>query len=100
MDTISHPMRLDSSGAVVTIDDASPRAAAEMTGHVISCLKGERPLAPAYGVADASSSGVSQSSVAGAMAHCEPEVAATAISLTAVAGDRVRVHVDVEWSQS
>jgi hypothetical protein len=93
-------MRLDSAGAAVTIDDQSNRAAAELAGHVLACLRGERSLAPAYGITDASGVGISPSAVAGALAVCEPEITATAITLTTVGPDRIRVHVDVDWSQS
>jgi hypothetical protein len=92
-------MRLDSAGAVVTIEDTSARASAELAGHVIACLRGERPLAPEYGVADASGVGISSSAVAGAIAVCEPEISALSVSLAPVGTDRLRVHVDVEWSQ-
>jgi hypothetical protein len=97
--TISHPMRLDSAGSLVTVDDASGRAAAELAGHVIACLRGERSLAPAYGVADAAGAGISTSQVAGALAICEPEITAKAVSLSSAGPDRLRVNVDVEWSQ-
>lgn len=100
MQTISHPMRLDSAGSVVTIDDAAPRAAAELAGHVLSCLRGERPLAPTYGIRDPSSANVSAEAIANALAVCEPDVAVKSIVLAESAMDRVRVQVDVEWSQS
>lgn len=100
MQTISHPMRLDSAGAVITIDDSSPRAAAELAGHVLACLRGERPLAPDYGVADSAGTGLSESSVAGALAVCEPELSPVAILLTQSTATSIRVQVDVEWSQS
>lgn len=99
MRVISHPMRLDSAGAIVTIDDTSARAAAELTGHVISCLAGERTLSPLYGVRDPSGQGVSPSAVARAIAVCEPELTARAVTITDAGSDTVRVQVDVEWSQ-
>lgn len=96
---ISHPMRLDSAGAVVTVDDVASRAAAELGGHVISCIAGERPLAPMYGIPDVALGGVSESTVAGAIAVCEPELAAGPIDITDAGDGRVRIRVDVEWSQ-
>lgn len=99
MQLLSHPMRLDSAGAAVTIDDSSARAAAELAGHVLSCLRGERSLAPIYGMRDPAMGSVSATAIAGALAICEPEIAATSIALTETAMDRVRVQVDVEWSQ-
>lgn len=98
MRVISHPMRLDSAGAVVTVEDDSPRAAAEIAGHVVSCLVGERPLAPGYGVPDPQS-GVNAEVIAAAITVCEPEVVATAVQVSAAGPGRVRVQVDVEWSQ-
>ncbi|MBI1377257.1 MAG: hypothetical protein GC157_07225 [Frankiales bacterium] len=96
---ISHPMRLDSAGAIVTIDDHSARAAAEMAGHVVSCLVGERALAPLYGIHEPVPGRLSVDVIAGAIAVCEPEITATRIEVAPADGGRVRVQVDVEWSQ-
>lgn len=98
MRTISHPMRLDSAGAVVTIEDDSARAAAELAGHVISCLVGERALAPGYGVPDPAT-GVNAEVLAAAITACEPEIEATAVQVVDAGAGTVRVQVDVEWSQ-
>jgi hypothetical protein len=97
MRVISHPMRLDSAGAVVAIDDDSPLAAAEIAGHVVSCLVGERPLAPGYGIPDPAT-GVSGEIIAAAITVCEPEVTATGVVITQASPHTVRVQVDVEWS--
>lgn len=97
---ISHPMRLDSAGAVVTVGDYAPRAAAEIAGHVVSCLQGERSLAPVYGAREATSGGVAPDVVAGAIAVCEPEIAVTSVIVSDAGPDRVRMQVDVEWSTS
>lgn len=99
MRTISHPMRMDSIGNVVSIDSLSARAAAELAGHVISCQQGERALSPAYGVPDADLHGISADQVAGAVALCEPEISAVDVHLSPLGRDRVRIAVDVEWSQ-
>jgi hypothetical protein len=92
-------MRRDSSGAIVTIDDHSPRAAAEIAGHVVSCLQGERPLAPVYGMPEAAMTAVSGEMVAAVVAVCEPELTVIAATVSDTGPDRVRVQVDVEWSQ-
>lgn len=96
---ISHPMRLDSAGAIVTIGDYSARAAGEVAGHVVSCLTGERPLAPLYGMREAVLGDVSAEMVAAAVAVCEPEVTVTSSTVTPAGPGRVRIQVDVEWSQ-
>lgn len=90
---ISFPMRLDSSGAVVTMDDGSDRAAAELAGHVVSTIAGERPLGPEYGLPE-----VSADLVAGAIEWCEPEIRATSVSVVPLGPDRAGIRVDVEWS--
>lgn len=95
MRMISHPMRLDSAGAVVTMDDDSDRAAAELAGHVLSCRTGERPLAPPYGLRE-----VDPATVAGTIAWCEPEIRASGITLTDPGPGRIGIRVDVEWSES
>jgi hypothetical protein len=92
-------MRLDSAGAIVTIDDYAPRAAAEVAGHVVSCGIGERPLAPLYGMWEAALGDVSAEMVAAAVAVCEPEVTVTSSTITPAGHGRVRIQVDVEWSQ-
>lgn len=96
---ISHPMRLDSAGAIVTIDDHSARAAAELAGHVVSCRIGERPLAQLYGINEPVPGHVSTDVIAAALAVCEPEITATRVDVAPASAGRVRVHVDVEWSQ-
>lgn len=90
---ISFPMRLDSAGHVVTVADGSARAAAELAGHVVSTMTGERPLGPDYGLPE-----VSADLVAGAIAWCEPEVRATSVDVVPAGPGRVGIRVDVEWS--
>jgi hypothetical protein len=95
MRMISHPMRLDSMGAVVTIDDQSARAAAEVGAHVVACRTGERALAPPYGIPDPALHEVTRDDVAVAIATCEPELDLLAIYLRG--NGRQRVTVDVGW---
>jgi len=90
---LSFPMRLDSTGAVVTMDDGSDRAAAEIAGHVVSTLTGERSLGPEYGLPE-----VSADLVAGAIDWCEPEIRATSVSVVPVSPGRAGIRVTVEWS--
>lgn len=97
---ISHPMRRDSAGAVVTVDDYSARAAAELAGHVVSTQRGESPLAPLYGIDDPAQGQVSAEAIAAAIAVCEPEVTAVSVTVAPVAGGRVSVRAEVEWSDA
>jgi hypothetical protein len=97
---ISHPMRLDSVGSVVSLDDASTRAAAELGAHVLACLQGERSLSPVYGLRDPAQDGISADVVAGAIAICEPELEVLSIRLSQPASGLVRVEAEVKWSES
>lgn len=100
MRMISHPMRFDSAGSIATIDDTSARAAGEIATHVISCAQGERPLAPGYGLSNPLTDGINALLVAAAIDTCEDEIAITGMTVTNLPAGRVRVHVDVEWSQA
>lgn len=95
MRIISHPMRLDGSGAVVCIDDSSDRAACELAGHVVSTLAGERPLAPAYGLTE-----VDPVLVAGVVALCEPEIDVISATVAPSEPGRVQIRMDVGWSEA
>lgn len=97
---ISHPMRRDSTGAVVTVDPHSRSAAAQLALHVIACAHGERPLAPGYGLPDPLASGVSEGGLRAALAICEPEIDLVRVDVTATDPGRVAVRVDVEWSEA
>ena len=85
-------------GGIVPLEQGFVHAAAEIAGHVVSCLQGERPLAPVYGAREATSGGVAPDVVAGAIAVCEPEITATSVVVSDAGPDRVRMQVDVEWS--
>lgn len=98
MRTLSHPLRLDNSGALVGIDQGSDRHAAELAGVVIATGKGERPLAPTYGLADPTSSGVSSAIVAAAVARCEPDLKVTAATVTG-SDTAATVQLSVTWAE-
>lgn len=98
MRSISHPFRLDSSGAVVTIDAGSDRQAAELAGVVTATGAGERGLAPEYGLADPTATGVSQDTIAAAVARCEPEL--TVVSASVSGSDTTAtVQMSVTWAE-
>lgn len=98
MRTLSHPLRLDASGQLATIDDSSAAAAAQLAGHVLSTDRGERPLAPAYGVDDPLQAGLSSGAVAAAIALSEPELELRSVDVSLVSPGRVRARIDVDWS--
>lgn len=99
MRVLSHPLRFDSSGALVTIDDGSDRHAAELGGVIIATGSGERPLAPEYGMPDPTASGVSADIVAAAVTRCEPELTVTAASVDPSTSDLATVRLSVTWAE-
>lgn len=98
MRAMSHPLRLDGSGAVVTIDDGSDRQAAELAGVVTATGAGERGLAPEYGLADPTATGVSQDTIAAAIARCEPELIVAAATVTGT-DTTATVQMSVAWAE-
>jgi hypothetical protein len=99
MRVLSHPMRLDNAGSMVTIDDGSDRHAAELAGVIIATGVAERPLAPEYGLPDPTASGVSASVVAAAVTRCEPELEVVSTTVTAGTGETSTVQLSVIWAE-
>lgn len=85
------------NGQLRTHDPRSNQAAAERAGHVIACGQGERPLAPTFGLPDPSMDGIHPAVIAGAITHCDPDVAVADVRLADLGAGRIRVEVDVRW---
>lgn len=99
MRILSHPLRLDSSGAIVTIDDGSDRHAAELAGVIAATGIGERGLAPEYGLSDPSGSSVSPDVVAAAISRCEPELTVTSVDVDPLTSQTATVRLSVTWAE-
>jgi hypothetical protein len=97
MQNLSHPIRFDSSGAMVTIDEGSDRHAAQLAGVIISTGIGERSLAPEYGLIDPTGSPVSAGLISAAVSRCEPELTVTAASVDSIDGGAAGVSLSVIW---
>lgn len=98
--SLSHPFRLDAAGQAATVIEGSPRHAAELAGHVLACIAGERPLAPDYGMPDPTGVGMNAASVAAIVGACEPELEVTGVTITDRNDGSQTVAVDVNWTQS
>lgn len=99
--TLSFPMRLDASGRVVTVPQLTPRHAAEIVGHVLSCQPGERGLAPGYGLQDPSGQQlVSGDLVASTVVACEPSVQVVDVTVDQAVDGKVKVKVSATWAPS
>lgn len=99
MRVLSHPIRLDNDGAMVTMDDGSDRQAAELSGVVIATSSGERPLAPEYGLPDPSSTGLTQEVVVAALIRCEPDLSVTSASIDPGTSNTAAVALSVTWAE-
>lgn len=99
MRTISHPIRLDSAGALVTIEEGSERQAAELAGVVVATTAGERGLAPGYGLPDPVGTGVSAGIVAAAVVRCEPDLTVTAATASGDETGQTTVALSVTWAE-
>lgn len=99
MRLLSHPLRLDAAGAIVTVDDGSRQLAGELAGIVLNTGTGERSLAPEYGITDPTASDVSATTLAAAVSRSEPELEVADITITTTASGTARVSVAVDWAQ-
>jgi len=97
--TLAFPLRMDAGGRVVTVSQLTPRHAAEIVGHVLSCQPGERGLAPGYGLKDPSGQQVvSGDLVASTITACEPDVRVDDVYVDQAANGQVRVTVSAAWA--
>lgn len=98
MRLMSHPLRLDSEGGIVTIDEGSDRQAAELAGVVTATIAGERALAPEYGLPDPTATGVSADVVAAAVSRCEPDLIVTSSGIESK-DSAATVRLSIAWAE-
>lgn len=96
MKVFSHPLRLDGSGSIATVDQGSVRHAQELGIAIVSTFIGERPLAPDFGIFDPVAVGTSEGEIRAAVDLCEPDLTVTGVEITR-RGDHQRVDVTVQW---
>lgn len=60
---LSHPFRLVPNGAVATVEQESDQGDAEQIAVLVLTIRGERPLAPGFGVTDPTFGGFAVSEV-------------------------------------
>lgn len=94
---LSHPFRIDGAGRVATIPQGSAAHAAETAGHVLSCLPGERPLAPEYGM-DEPVGDTTPDLVQAALTACEPDLQTDEVTVMPEGDGQVMIVVDVGWA--
>lgn len=96
--TLSHPFRIDGTGAIATAAEGSARQAAELAGHVAATVLGERPLAPDYGMPDLAGAEVNPALVAALITQCEPELNVDGVDVVLSPAGVLNLHIDVSWA--
>ena len=96
MRVLSHPFRFDPAGAVVTVDQAAPRAAAELAAAVLSTQAGERGLAPEWGMPDPVGRSLSTQMIGSVIEYCEPDLVVVDVEVEGY--DTVQCRVNVQWT--
>jgi hypothetical protein len=95
--TLSHPFRLQASGTIITIKQATPAHALEVVRHVVSCRVGERGMSPDWGLADPLADGVDEEDIRAAVDLCEPEIELTAVSIEPLDENELTINIDATW---
>lgn len=96
MRVFAHPLRLDSEGAVATVEQGSDRQAQQLAIGIVSTLLNERPLAPDFGIFDPTAVGTSRAEIVAAVSLCEPDLRVVDVTL-ATGNGRQAVDVTVAW---
>lgn len=71
---LSHPFRLARDGTVATVEQTDDQAHAEQLAVVIATRRGERPLAPTFGITDPAFGTVDAAELAASVATFGPPV--------------------------
>lgn len=97
MRVISHPFRLDGNGAVATVEQWSDAQCQQVTQAIVATVRGERALAPVFGLADPVGRTLSPDEVRAAVEMCEPDIRVTGVKVAEPVGGRVSVTVASLW---
>lgn len=93
---LSHPFRIAANGAVAAVEQDSEQADREQIAMLILTKRGERPLAPGFGITDPTFDRVSASEVTAGVALYGPPVNVTEVLTTITAADEQLVEVRFE----
>lgn len=92
---LSHPFRILPNGAAAAVEQASDEAHAEQLAVLALTRRGERDLAPGFGLTDpAFAGGFEPTELAAAVAAFGPPVELTAITVEAVSDSVIGVRVE------
>ena len=97
---LAHPCRIDANGSAVTIEQGSPRHAAEACGHIVSCEAGERALAPLWGLMDPVGTRINADEIRAVVGYAEPALLVTRVEITETNDNTVTADTDVDWADT
>lgn len=82
MQLLSHPFRLEASGAVATVEDGTEEAAAEGIAILALTRLGERDLVPGFGISDPAFDTMSIDELNVGLSEYGPAVTVTDVTIT------------------
>lgn len=100
MRVFAHPLRLDGSGGIATVEQGSLAEAAQSALAVAATPLGERPLAPQFGLPDPVGAGVDADTLTAAIGISEPDLLVTEVFITGPDVNGLQtVTVQVAWQE-
>ena len=98
MRVFAHPLRLDSGGAVATVEQHTTVHAQQLAVGIVSTFVGERPLAPDFGIFDPVAVGTNEAEIVAAVDLGEPDLVVTGVQIGSSEGTQT-VDVTVAWDE-
>jgi hypothetical protein len=93
---LAHPLRLSALGDLITLPGDTVAAYAQEVAILVLTRRGERPLAPGYGIDDPVVVGVDPAQVAAGLELYGPPVTADSVTTRAVSDTQLEVRVELE----
>lgn len=97
MRLLADPFRIDANGAAATVEQWSDAQRNQLVAGIVATVRGERGLAPMFGLADPVGRTLSEDEVRAAVQQCEPDVRVTGVRIAGPTGSRVSVQVSSVW---
>lgn len=82
MRVLSHPFRIDATGAAATVEEGSDSAHAEAIAVIVMTRQGERDLVPTFGITDPTFAGIDVAEVNVCLDDFGPPITVTAVEVT------------------
>lgn len=95
--TLAHPFRITAQRRAATVALGGAAHAAQLAGHVLSTVSGERGLAPGFGLPNLAGGQVDAAQISAALTLCAPELDVEALTVAQAADGQVAVSVTVDW---